>query len=261
MHAVVTGGSAGIGAALARRLSREGYDLTLVARRKDALDELAASLPTRTFVRPADLADPTCVDAVVSDAEAALGPVDLLVNNAGIQYVQPGAVLEITQIERTLAINLTTPWLLTHRVLPAMLARRSGAIVNVSSVSGVNPMPGMAHYAGTKAALAMTSEAMRVELAPHGVHVLTVYPGPIHTEMELAAREVYGTGFIVRSMPTGDADRLADLVARGLKRRTARVIYPRVYAPGWWFAGLFTAIGQRFAPALPLPGPATPPGA
>ena len=249
MHAVITGASSGIGAAIARRLAAEGYDCTLVARRRDRLEAVAEELSTRTHVLVADLAAGEA-DPIVQEAEGALGPIDVLVNNAGIQYVQPAHTLDAARLDRMLGVNLITPWRLTQRVLADMVPRQGGAIVNISSISGVHPLPGMAHYAGTKAALAITSEALRAELAPHGVHVLTVYPGPVHTDMEQTARAAFGADWRARLAPTGTAERLADHIARALRRRAARVVYPRAYAPGWWLAGLATSLTLAAAPRL-----------
>jgi len=170
------------------------------------------------------------------------------VNNAGLQYVEPAVGVEPERIERLIALNLTTPLRLIHRVLPGQIERRAGAIVNIASLGGVTPTPGMAHYSGTKAGLAAASEALRVEVAPHGVHVLTVYPGPVATALDAAAREAMGDHWTTRFVPTGTPEGLAERVYAALERRRTRVVYPRVYTPAWWFAGVATAVVHAFAP-------------
>lgn len=248
VHALITGASSGIGAALARRLAAAGRDVTLVARRRDDLERLAAELPGRPFVRVADLSDPSCVEALVDDAVAARGPVDVLVNNAGLQYVEPAVGVDPARIELMIALNLTTPLRLVHRVLPGQIARGAGAIVNIASLGAVNPPPWMAHYVGTKAGLAAASESLGVEVARHGVHVVTVYPGPVATDMEIAARAAMPETWTTRILPTGTPEGLADEIHHALVRRRRRVVYPRVYAGGWWFSGVATTLVHALTP-------------
>ncbi|MCX4247780.1 SDR family NAD(P)-dependent oxidoreductase [Paraliomyxa miuraensis] len=249
MHAFVTGASAGIGEALAKRLASAGYDLTLVARRQAELARVAEQLPAGAKVRTlvADVTDLPSLPGLVRRAENELGPVDVLVNNAGVQIVALTHEVEPEQGERLLAVNVLAPFRLTHAVLPGMLERGRGTIVDIASLAALAPTLGMYHYSASKAALAAASEALRAEVAPRGVHVVTVYPGPVHTEMAAAAVSRYAedpTGIL----PVGNTRTLAKLVVRAIERRKARVIYPRAYVLARLFPGITRWVMDRMSP-------------
>ena len=249
MHALVTGASGAIGTALARRLAADGHRLTLAARRVDRMQRLADTLAHAVVVR-SDLCEEGAAEALVDAAVAAQGPVDLLVNNAGVQYVEPLDGVSAARMERLYRVNLTAPLQLMNRVLPSMQDRGHGAVVNVASIAAVHPMPGSAHYSSSKAALASASEAARTELAGSGVHVLTVYPGPVRSEMHAAAVEAMGHDWTTRLVPTGEPDELAERVVRALEARRDRVVYPRAYLPGFWLPRVAGAILERFSPSV-----------
>lgn len=248
MHAFVTGASGGIGEALAKRLASQGYDLTLVARREAELTRVAKEIPgskVRTLV--ADVTDLSSLPGLVRQAEDALGPVDVLVNNAGIQVVTLTHEIEPEQGERILAVNVLAPFRLTRTVLPGMLERGRGTIVDIASLAALAPTLGLYHYSASKAALAAASEALRAEVAPQGVHVVTVYPGPVRTAMASAAVARY-TSDPTSFLPVGDAGALAKLVVRAIDRRKARVIYPRVYLLTRMFPGITRWVMDRMSP-------------
>ncbi len=252
MHIVITGASSGIGAALARELGRAGHALTLVARRRALLEQLAAPFGDRVRVVERDLSDPDRALDWFADAEAALGPIDVLVNNAGIENTGPTVAADPAECRRLLELNLVTPLLLARALLPAMIARGRGTIVNVASVAALVSVPMQAFYGASKAGLAMFSETLRAEVAGTGVHVLTVYPGPVTTPMAEAATAKFGGRDRLPPMVEGDPDELARIVRRALERQAPRVIYPRVYAASRWFGPLARAIVDRFAPRQPL---------
>lgn len=228
MHVAITGASSGIGEALARAFADAGHTLSLVARRLPLLEALAETTPTDARCYGVDLSDLAACTTWVDEAQAALGPIDALINNAGIQYVEPALGVNDERLQRLMAVDLLAPLQLIHRVGPEMVERGSGHIVNISSVAGIVPTPGMCHYNGAKAGLAAASESLAVELKGSGVHVMTVYPGPVTTPMEQAAREKI-SGTLADRAPTGTAPGLARRVLRGIERRHARVVYPRVY--------------------------------
>jgi short-subunit dehydrogenase len=249
MHVAITGASVGIGEALAREWAGAGAKLTLVARRRELLDRLAGELGgTQTFVAGADLADPARSLEWIAPAEAALGPIDVLVNNAGVQYVEPFDAVSPERGERLLALDLLTPLRLMHAVVPAMLARRGGHIVNIASMAAFGFLPGMVHYDAAKAGLAGASETLRSELRKSGVNVLTVYPGPVKTAMADAAYASYENNPTARLLPSGTAGVLARRVRRAVERRSARVVYPRFYYLQMWFPGLGRFLTDRLAP-------------
>jgi short-subunit dehydrogenase len=248
MHALVTGASSGIGEALARALAAAGHDLTLVARREAELDRVAAALDGVRVERiRADLGELDAIEAVVTRAVGALGAVDVLVNNAGVQIVAPTEDVTTEEGERLLRLNVLAPFRLVRAVLPAMLERGRGTIVDISSLSALAPAPGMFHYSASKAALAAASESLRAEVKKRGVHVVTVYPGPVRTAMAEAAVQRYDHA-LAASMPMGSCDKLARLVMRAISGRKARVIYPRAYAAARMFPSLTRWAVDTFSP-------------
>jgi short-subunit dehydrogenase len=253
VHVVITGASSGIGASLARELGRAGHALTLVARRRALLDEIAKELAnTRVHVVEHDLAAPDRATAWITGAEAELGPIDVLVNNAGMENTGPSVDADPAEVRKLVDLNLVTPLLVTRAVLPQMIARKSGTIVNVTSVAALVSVPMQAYYGASKAGLAMFSETLRGELAGTGVQVLTVYPGPIATAMGDSAAQKFGGRDKLPSVPEGQPDELAQLIARAMRRNAARVIYPLPYTASRWFGPVARALVNRFAPRRPL---------
>ncbi len=252
MHIAITGASSGIGAALARELAAHGHSLTLVARREDLLRGLARELaPAKVHVVAWDLADHANAAGWLGAAEEALGPVEVLVNNAGVQIVAPTATVDADEADRLLAVDLLAPLRLTRAVLPGMLARRSGVIVDVASMAALAPTPGMMHYNAAKAGLAAASESLRGELQGTGVHVLTVYPGIIGTTaMARAAIDKFVSSRLLQAFPRGTEEELARRVRAGIEQRAARVIYPSSGALSRWFPGPTRWVMDRFTPAL-----------
>jgi short-subunit dehydrogenase len=231
VHFVITGASSGIGSALARELGRsKDARLTLVSRRREPTEALAKDIPASVFVRPHDLSDSTRATDWIADAERENGPIDVMVNNAGVENTGYAADADAGEAVALLHTNVLSPLLIARALLPGMIERRSGTIVNVASVASFSAMPLQAWYGASKSALGTFSEVLRAEVRRHGVHVLTVYPGPIRTPMAEAAYAVYGgKKGLVALMPEGSPARLARLVRRGIERRRARVVYPAFY--------------------------------
>jgi uncharacterized protein len=251
MHVVVTGASSGIGAAIARRFSQAGAAVTLVARRAAELEVVAASLATRCHIVVHDLSVPEHAAVWLDSAVAELGPVDVLCNNAGAQVIGATGRLDVDEGERSLRLNLLTPLRLTRAVLPAMLARGAGTVVDVASMAALAPTPGMTYYNAGKGGLAAASEALRGELLGTGVHVVTVYPGIIpDTDMAQKGLVAYEAGRALALQPRGTAAGLADRIVRAVERRKARVIYPRMNALARWFPGTTRWVMDRFTPPL-----------
>lgn len=253
MHVAITGASSGIGEAVARAFAARDASLTLVARREPLLRKLAAELPTPTHVEVADLADLTRCCDWIAPAEAELGPIDVLVNNAGITSTGPFREISVEESERLLRINLLAPLRITRAVLPGMLERRRGTIVDVASVAAFLSLPGMVDYSASKGGFAAASETLRTELHGTGVHVVTVYPGPVSTAMADTARKAYVPDFRQRLVYEGKPDALAKLIVEAVRKRYARVIYPRGYTLARAFADPLRALVARFSPALDKP--------
>ena len=247
MHIAITGASAGIGAAMAREFGRPDSQLTLVARRLELLEELAGPLRekgARCRLVQHDLSQPSHAADWLLDAE----PIDLLINNAGAQVIAPTASTDVERAEATLRLNLLTPLRLIRAVLPAMIERGRGCIVNIASLAALAPTPGMTWYNAGKGGLAAASEALRGEIRKTGVHVVTVYPGPVDSDMARAGVAAYEGGLAAR-IPMGDAATLSRLVRRAVEKRQARVIYPAPYALARWFPVSTRFILDHFSPA------------
>jgi short-subunit dehydrogenase len=185
--ALVTGASAGIGAAFARILASHGYDVALTARRADRLEKLAEDIRLRsgveTLVVAADLAEPEGPGQVLDHLTAHGRTVDVLINNAG--YGLPGAYVETSWSDQQafIQVMLTAPCELVHRVLPGMVARRFGRIVNVASLAGLVPgAAGHTLYAATKSFLVKFSQSLHLETEGQGVHVTALCPGFTYSE-------------------------------------------------------------------------------
>ncbi len=184
--AVVTGASSGIGAAYARRLAQDGYDLVVVGRRTDRLDILRDELVSSgRSVSPwgLDLGDPAAVAGLA--AHLADTEVQMLVNNAGLAHYRPFVHLDSALARELVEVNVQAPLALTGAVLPGMIERGSGAVVNVASLlafSGASGGPPRAVYAGTKAFLVTATQVLAAELEGTGVRAQVVCPGVVATE-------------------------------------------------------------------------------
>lgn len=180
--AVVTGATSGIGRAVARRLLAAGWRIVAVGRNRAALDALAAEAPGRVRGEAADLLEDAAITRVARGVPAAEDRVDALVNAAGVIGSDTLASVDRAAFERMFALNVTAPVLLTQALLPWLEASK-GAVVNVSSVTGVRAFPGVFSYCVSKAALDQATRCAALELAPRGVRVNAVNPGVVVTEL------------------------------------------------------------------------------
>ena len=184
---LITGASAGIGAELAREFARHGHRLTLVARRRDKLQQLAAELEGEHGVDvklvAQDLAKPTGPAAVVKAVQAEGEPVGILVNNAGVIDVGPFVASATDKIAGLVNLNVRALTELTGLLLPSMVERGFGRVLNVASLAAFQPVPSMAAYAASKAYVLSFSEALSEELRGSGVKVCAVCPGMTDTDM------------------------------------------------------------------------------
>jgi NADP-dependent 3-hydroxy acid dehydrogenase YdfG len=183
--AVVIGASSGIGAAVSRALTREGALVALAARRKDDLLEVQASLEggTKSIVVPTDVRDRRQVKSLMARAEVELGPVDVLVNCAGVMYYTLMRNLREDEWEQTVEVLCKGMLNCVGAVVGGMLARGGGHIVTISSDAGRRVFPGLAVYSGAKAFVEAVSQALRLETAGTGLKVTTIQPGNVATEL------------------------------------------------------------------------------
>ena len=234
--ALVTGASAGLGVEFARQLSKRGHRLVLAARRKDRLEELAKELGKARAIA-IDLSKKDSAAKLLADLEANGETVELLVSNAGFGLIGRFAELDAKRERQMIDLNVGTLTDLCRAVAPQMIARKSGAILNVASTAAFQPGPKMAVYFATKAFVLSLTEALHEELKPHGVKVSCLCPGPTRTEFG----DVAGFG------GNGMFDRVAmeapDVVKAGLDglARNKAVVVPGL-------VNKLTANSGRFAP-------------
>jgi short-subunit dehydrogenase len=234
---IVTGASSGIGAAVARAFGRAGDRVVLAARRLDRLQAVAGALPDALAVA-ADLSQTADIQRVVSAATERFGAVDVLVNNAGVGRYDWLERLTEDDIHEQICVNLTAPILMTRAVLPLMLERRRGVIINISSVAGKIASPTMSIYNATKFGLEGFSESLRREVGPMGVHICVVYPGPTEgTELgRCRSRRPKNVGLAMASGKLRglrwlrtDTERVAQAVVRVANRPRPSVVVPAIY--------------------------------
>jgi NAD(P)-dependent dehydrogenase (short-subunit alcohol dehydrogenase family) len=187
-HAVVTGAGSGIGRATAERLAEAGCQVTLIGRHVARLNETADRIGDLAFAAPADVTDPDALAAAIEVGRDRFGPVDILINNAGAATSAPFLKTDADDLRAMLALNLEAPAEAARLVLPGMLTRRWGRIVNVASTAGLKGYPYVSAYAAAKHGLVGLTRALALEVAAKGVTVNAVCPG--FTETELVAKSV-----------------------------------------------------------------------
>ncbi len=184
--ALITGASSGIGAAFAHALAEQGAHLILVARSEDKLRDLATTLATQHTIRAevlsVDLSRPEAGQQLFASTQQLGLPVDILINNAGFATYGSFDTLSAEQEQQEILLNVAAVVDLTHRFLPAMLARRSGSIINVASTAAFQPIPYMAVYGASKAFVLSFSEALWAEYRSKGIRVLALCPGATSTD-------------------------------------------------------------------------------
>ena len=238
--ALITGASSGIGADLARQFHAAGHAVILLARRRDRLENLAAALGANARVLVADLADPASPALIFAET----GPVDILVNNAGFGDFGEFSRQDPGRQQAMIMVNIAALTALTQLYLPTMVARRAGRILNVASIVGFMPCPGLAVYAASKAYVLSFSDALAAELRGSGVTVTCLCPGSTDTEFaeiaqmrgKLAIRMAMSSDAVAR---IGAAATLAGtrLVVTGLGNRINSVLV-RLVPRGWLLAGV-----------------------
>jgi short-subunit dehydrogenase len=236
--AFITGASSGIGAGLARRYGARGWAVGLAARRVDRLEAVAAEIVAaggRALVCPCDVAERDQVRRAVADTVAALGPVELLVANAGISELTPAQSLDGLQVERTLRVNFLGAVYAAEAVLPSMVERDSGRIAAIGSLTGYGGLPRTAAYAASKGALHNFFESLRLDLRGTGVSVTMITPGYVRTE--LSSRNRHRMPFML------ELDDALDIMERAMDRRARLLTFPRPLSSLLW-------VGQILPPAL-----------
>lgn len=234
---LVTGASRGLGVDIAKAFAARGARLALAARSKVELEEVRAQLVAsgaEAIAVPTDVGVLDSLRGLVSEVERALGPIDVLVNNAGIEQVADFEDTAFETIESILQVNVTGAAWLTRLVVPSMIARRSGHVVNVASVAGITAVPHNAVYSASKHALVGFSRSLRAELADHDVEISVVCPGFVRGGMFLQwGREPPKAAGIVTAQQVADAT--VDAVVRN---RGEVVVAPGLARIADWFTAI-----------------------
>jgi hypothetical protein len=251
---IVTGASAGIGAAVARRFASAGARLVLAARKEDALLSFAESLPdgTETLCVPMDVADDEACRNLLERADAAWGGVHCLVNNAGLHA--RGSVEEKSPEALTamVDVNLRAPILLSRLAIPRLRQAGGGAIVNVASLAGCTPVPGSVTYAATKAGLRSFSHGLAEELRGSGIHVGVVSPGPVDTGFIM--EELDEVTDLSLSQPMSTPEEVADAVFRVACGEAVEEKLPRMSGITADLVYLFPGLRRAMEPLLSRKG-------
>ena len=175
--AIVTGGASGFGEGIARRFAAEGASVAIFDLNGEGAAEVARSIGEGATAHGCDVADATSVNAAVAQARAALGRIDIVVNNAGTSHRnRPMLEVDETEFDRVMAVNVKSIFLMTHATLPVMREQGSGCIINIGSTAGIRPRPGLTWYNASKGAVNLMSKSMAVELAPDRIRVNCIAP-------------------------------------------------------------------------------------
>lgn len=239
-HVLITGASSGIGLELARLFIGLDWKTSLVARRTPQIMEGVSGEPKYkpgncAFIQ-ADLIDPGQRREALVQAAQRLGPVDILINNAGRQSVGPVLESDAEERRRIFALNSEAPMDMTEIFLGELEMehnpRQPKGVINISSLSGLLPVPLMAHYSASKAALGFYSEALRLEVKPDNIRILTVYPGPVATplaERAFDSLEMESDNPLRKLIPEARPADLAREIWKAWQKNDARLVYPPVY--------------------------------
>jgi hypothetical protein len=250
---IITGGSQGVGAAAARAFAREGAKLVLVARGRGPLEAIAAELGAiaDVTIEPLDVTDRAGCRQMLERAHSRYGRIDVLVNDAAYHARGPVETVDPDALARMVEVNLIAPLYLSRLVLP-YIAASGGAIVNIASLNGIAPMPGVATYSASKVALRYFSRALAEELEGRNIRVSLVSPGGIETGFLLDQLEEADD--IAFSQPMSTAEQVAAAILDAAESGRVETFMPRMTAMLAFIALLFPGLARRLRPRLRAKG-------
>jgi 3-oxoacyl-[acyl-carrier protein] reductase len=222
--ALVTGATGAIGGAIARALHDQGATVALSGTRRDALDALAAELKDRVHVLPCDLADKDAVEALVPSAEEKMTKLDILVANAGVNRDNLFVQLRDEDWDNVIAVNLTATFRLTRAAVKAMMRRRWGRVIGISSIVGYTGNPGQGNYTASKAGLVGMLKSVAAEYAKRNVTANCIAPGIIASAMIDKLNDKQREGILVR-VPAGRLGTPADVAAAAVYLASEEAAY------------------------------------
>jgi short-subunit dehydrogenase len=227
-NALVTGAAGGLGRYIARSLAAEGVNLALCDLPAAQIDDLVAELEPRVKVEvvAADLSDADGIELIHRRATDSLGPIDVLVNNAGLEFSGEFAEQTVAQLEAITTVNLLAVMELTRVALPEMLERRRGHVVNLASLAGKLPAPYLASYSATKHAVVGFTHSLRAELGDEPVGFTVICPGLI-SKVGMYGRLEQHVGDVPRELATLPPERVGDAVVEGIRHNRPEIVVAR----------------------------------
>ncbi|MFZ5628511.1 MAG: SDR family NAD(P)-dependent oxidoreductase [Spirochaetota bacterium] len=253
MHVFITGAATGIGEAtidaILEKIPSAGF--TIADKNQQALQEVCQKLTRRGVHNHGIACDLTDIDGIpdiVNRSRQQMGEVELLVNNAGVMLVEDFTRMSWEKAMLTVNLNLLAPARLMKEVLPGMLERDSGGIINIASMAGKTLLPGCTWYGASKAGIGQISEITGLEIENSNVHILTVYPGPVDTGLAAGARANLEENLAARYMPVGDRETLARKMVHAFLNKQDVLAYPEIYDTARHFHTLSAWFAKRLAP-------------
>lgn len=255
-HVLVTGASRGIGHAMAEQFAKQGARVSCAARTSEAINGLAKRIKGTPFT--VDLLDPAAVDDLIPRVEEAAGPIDVLVNNAGLETTRYFNREDPAQIRNVARLNYEVPLMLTRAVVNGMLARGKGHLVYTSSLAGVGSFPTLAAYAGTKAGLTNFAASVRLELRDTPINVTIVAPGPVDTIMWDHLEEASDSDAMLKRLrlfqliPKVSPERLARRAVFAVKTNRRHVRTPLRLSSQFWLNEAPRRINELVLAKVPM---------
>ncbi|MGI9598820.1 MAG: SDR family NAD(P)-dependent oxidoreductase [Acidimicrobiales bacterium] len=237
-HVLITGASRGIGAAMASSFAAAGARVSIAARSTAALEEVARPIDAAPFT--VDLADADQTERLIATVEAEAGPIDVLMNNAGIETTEHFHTVDSDALRQVARVNLEAPMVLTRQVLPQMLDRNRGHLGFTSSLAGTSGFPGLTPYGATKAGLTNFVAGLRLELRDTDIHTTVITPGPVDTAMWDQLEQSAEIDPVIRRMrrlqliPMKTPAYLAERTVEAVRSDARHVRTPRRLSTSFW---------------------------